>query len=200
MRRFDKTKNIQKANLLIEQRYLESKGVIYENYNLQNFINDFHNYEFFAPFLQAITKKAAKEGVDLKEYWNKYWNKIIEMDRKQLQDTFGLTIGNAIKLYDALQSKNQNTVDGRVTALNTFFSGVAGTGREKKWIRDMYINFKKGGDLNSLSPELKNVYLKSPGIFNFSSFDKEKFMDIVEKLAKKTNDETFLEKSTTVVG
>ncbi len=31
MRRFDKTKNIQKANLLAEQRYLQSKGIIKEN-------------------------------------------------------------------------------------------------------------------------------------------------------------------------
>ena len=30
MRRFDKTKNILKANLLAEQRYLESKGLIKE--------------------------------------------------------------------------------------------------------------------------------------------------------------------------
>lgn len=31
MRRFDKNKNIKKANLLAEQRYLESKGIIKEN-------------------------------------------------------------------------------------------------------------------------------------------------------------------------
>lgn len=31
MRRFDKTKNILKANILAEQRYLESKGLIKEN-------------------------------------------------------------------------------------------------------------------------------------------------------------------------
>ena len=31
MRRFDKNKNIQKANLLVEQRYLESKGLLKED-------------------------------------------------------------------------------------------------------------------------------------------------------------------------
>lgn len=31
MRRFDKKNNIAKANLLAEQRYLESKGLIKEN-------------------------------------------------------------------------------------------------------------------------------------------------------------------------
>lgn len=31
MRRFDKTKNMQKANLLAEQRYLETKGFITES-------------------------------------------------------------------------------------------------------------------------------------------------------------------------
>jgi hypothetical protein len=34
MRRFDKNLNIQKANLLAEQRYLESKGLVNENYEL----------------------------------------------------------------------------------------------------------------------------------------------------------------------
>jgi hypothetical protein len=33
MRRFDKTKNILKANILAEQRYLESKGLIKEEYS-----------------------------------------------------------------------------------------------------------------------------------------------------------------------
>lgn len=36
MRRFDKTKNIRKANLLAEQRYLESKGLIKESTGHQN--------------------------------------------------------------------------------------------------------------------------------------------------------------------
>jgi hypothetical protein len=34
MRRFDKIKNIRKANLLVEQRYLESKVLIKENNNM----------------------------------------------------------------------------------------------------------------------------------------------------------------------
>jgi hypothetical protein len=33
MRRFDKNENIRKANLLVEQRYLTSKGIINENYS-----------------------------------------------------------------------------------------------------------------------------------------------------------------------
>lgn len=33
MKRFDKIKNIKKANLLAEQRYLQSKGLINENTN-----------------------------------------------------------------------------------------------------------------------------------------------------------------------
>jgi len=34
MRRFDKKKNIQKVNLISEQRYLESKGLIKEGMDL----------------------------------------------------------------------------------------------------------------------------------------------------------------------
>ena len=33
MRRFDKLKNIHAANLLVEQRYLVSKGLLKENQN-----------------------------------------------------------------------------------------------------------------------------------------------------------------------
>lgn len=39
MRRFDKDKNIQKANLLAEQRYLQSKGLLKENLDV--------SYEFY---------------------------------------------------------------------------------------------------------------------------------------------------------
>jgi hypothetical protein len=38
MRRFDKKDNIRKANLLSEQRYLESKGLINEN-NIESKFN-----------------------------------------------------------------------------------------------------------------------------------------------------------------
>ena len=33
MRRFDKKKNMGKANLLAEQRYLESKGIVNESFH-----------------------------------------------------------------------------------------------------------------------------------------------------------------------
>ena len=88
-------------------------------------------------------------------------------------------------------NENINQKD-RLTALENFF-GQSGTGREKKWIRDFYIHFEKGGDIDNLESQLKNVYLKSPGIFNFSSFSKEQYIELIENLAKITNDETFLE-------
>jgi hypothetical protein len=88
-------------------------------------------------------------------------------------------------------NENINQKD-RLTALENFFR-QGGTGREQKWIRDFYIHFKNGGDIDNLESQLKNVYLKSPGIFNFSSFSKEQYIELIENLAKITNDETFLE-------
>jgi hypothetical protein len=41
MRRFDKNENIRKVNLLVEQRHLQSKGLIYESIIIENFINSY---------------------------------------------------------------------------------------------------------------------------------------------------------------
>ena len=96
MRRFDKTKTIQRANLLAESRYLESKGLVRENYSVQNFVTDFHDAEFFTPFLQAIVKN----GVDLRN--TEDWNEIITMDRNQLRNTFGLFLRNIFNTFSYL--------------------------------------------------------------------------------------------------
>jgi hypothetical protein len=45
MRRFDKVENIRKANLLAEQRYLESKGLINENNDTNNVVEKLFNYD-----------------------------------------------------------------------------------------------------------------------------------------------------------
>ena len=47
MRRFDKTKNIKNANLLAEQRYLESKGLVKENFEEINEADRMSMSEFF---------------------------------------------------------------------------------------------------------------------------------------------------------
>ena len=39
MRRFDKNKNIAKANLIVEQRYLESKGLVNESWRSEYLVN-----------------------------------------------------------------------------------------------------------------------------------------------------------------
>jgi hypothetical protein len=41
MRRQDKDKNIEKANLILEQSYLKSKGLINENINIGHIIKSF---------------------------------------------------------------------------------------------------------------------------------------------------------------
>lgn len=46
MRKIDKTKNILKANLLVEQRYLESKGLIKENVLDENDLNESDRVNF----------------------------------------------------------------------------------------------------------------------------------------------------------
>lgn len=89
--------------------------------------------------------------------------------------------------------KEENESESRLNQLNNFFK-QGGTGREKGWIRDFYIHFKEGGSVDNLEPNLKNVYLKSPGIFNFSSFSEKQVVEIIENLSTLQNDETFLEK------
>jgi hypothetical protein len=174
MRRFDKTKTIQRANLLAESRYLESKGLVRENYSVQNFVTDFHDAEFFTPFLQAIVKN----GVDLRN--TEDWNEIITMDRNQLRNTFGLTMGTAIKLYNALQSKiktnDPNTVDGRAAGLKGFFK-TQGTSGDYAEFKAMNNHFMNGGEIDNLEPKLKNIYMSK-----YKPFTKEEFMEIFKKV------------------
>lgn len=95
MRRFDKNKNIKKANLLVEQRYLNSKGLINENdsedWDLEDrkqqyginpeidqseledtneTITEANNdtyFETLSEALDAVRKKAAQLGFELDE-------------------------------------------------------------------------------------------------------------------------------------
>jgi len=173
MRRFDKKNNIRNANLLAEQRYLQSKGLLIENYSLQNFINDFHDAEFFVPFLQAVGTNSV--GLDIKN--SEDWNKIMTMDRKQLQDTFGLTIGTAMKLYNALLPKiKPNTVDGRAAGLKDFFK-TPGTSGDYAEFKAMNNHFMNGGEIDNLEPKLKIIYMSK-----YKPFTKEEFMEIFKKV------------------
>ena len=173
MRRIDKLKNIEKANIMLENSYLKRKGLLKENYSVQNFKDDFHTAEFFKPFLQAVATNSVGLNMDKPEDWNK----IITMDRKQLQDTFGLTMGTAIKLYKALQSKiGATTVDGRAAGLKDFFKtpGTSGDYAEFKAMNDHFIN---GGEIDNLEPKLKNIYMSK-----YKPFTKEEFMEIFKKV------------------
>jgi len=88
--------------------------------------------------------------------------------------------------------KSDGEKEQKLKALVDFFS-QGGTGDELRAIRDTYLHFKSDKNIESLEPILKNRYLKSPGIFNFADFTEEEFKEIVEKLAKIKNDESFLE-------
>jgi len=59
MRRFDKDKNIEKANILTEQRYIESKGLLKENSDTY--------FESLAETLDAVRDKATSMGLELDE-------------------------------------------------------------------------------------------------------------------------------------
>lgn len=59
MRRFDKVENIRKANLLAEQRHLESKGLIIENSDTY--------FETLSAALDAVRAKAEKLGLEANE-------------------------------------------------------------------------------------------------------------------------------------
>lgn len=176
MRRFDKTKNIFKANLLAESRYLESKGLVKENYSLQNFKDDFQDADFLEPFLQAVATNSV--GLDMNKPED--WNKIITMDRKQLHDTFkssGLLMGTAFKVYNALQPKiATSTVDGRAAGLKGFFK-TQGTSGDYAEFKAMNNHFMKGGEINDLEPKLKAIYMSK-----YKPFTKEEFMEIFKKV------------------
>lgn len=54
MRRFDKTKNIKKINILAERRYLQSKGLLKENYNIENLSNEDYVQNFLDNFYVGL--------------------------------------------------------------------------------------------------------------------------------------------------
>ena len=72
---------------------------------------------------------------------------------------------------------------GRLEALKDFFKSGA-TGKESQNIRGIYKHFKNGGSIDDLEPILKNLYKDSPGIFNFSNFTKEQFIEIIDKVGE----------------
>ena len=178
------------AGIITESQY---NKLIEENYSLKNFINDFKTAEFFEPFWQAVVNDKNNVGLDMNkpEDWAKIispkdWTKIMSMDRQQLRNTFGLTMGTAIKLYNALQDKIKyanklndfNTVDGRAASLNDFFNQPYSANKvdyaEFKAMNDHFIN---GGEIENLEPKLKNIYMSK-----YKPFTKEQFMEIFKKV------------------
>jgi hypothetical protein len=163
------------AGIITESQY---NKLIEENYSVENFITDFKTAEFFKPFWQAVVTDKNNVGLDMNKPED--WTKIMSMDRNQLRDTFGLTMGTAMKLYNALQPKikaaDQTTVDGRAAGLNDFFKqgGTSGDYVEFKAMNDHFIN---GGEIENLEPKLKNIYMSK-----YKPFTKEQFMDIFKKV------------------
>jgi hypothetical protein len=174
MRKQDKYINYERANLMLEQNYLKSKGLLKENYSLQNFINDFNQSDFFKGFLRAVATN--ENGLDL----NNDWYNIIKMSNKEVQGNFGLDNDTATKVWTALQPKIKdhdfNTVDGRVTRLKDFFK-EAGTGGDIAEFKAIYNHFKNGGKIEDLETKLKNTYLRV-----YKPFTEEQFIEIFNKV------------------
>ena len=173
--RKNKLKNIEQANIMLEQSYLKSKGLLNEN-NVQDFIKNFHTNEFFIPFLEAVRKKGLNVGN------TEHWKNIMGMDRKQLQNTFELPMAIAIWAHNSLRSKKDvndfNTVEGRVNRLNKFFNDpdIYST-VDYTQFKNIYNHFEKGGEIDSLKPELKKIYNSK-----YKPFTKEEFMEIFNKV------------------
>jgi hypothetical protein len=120
---------------------------------------------------------------------NKDWDNLIKMDRKELREKLGLSIGLSIELEKFFKSKNvdkkvasEDPTTERLERLKKFFKG-GGTGGESQKMIAIYKHFKNDGSIDDLEPGLQNLYKNSPGIFNFSNFTKEQFMEIVKELA-----------------
>lgn len=156
-----------------------------ESYTLQDFISsseDTDTKKIWEPFWIAIRDK----DIDI----NSEWNNLIEMDRKELREKLGVSMGVSIQLELFFKSKNvdkkvasEDPTTERLRRLKEFFKSGA-TGRESQNIIAIYKHFKNDGSIDDLEPSLKNLYKESPGIFNFSNFTKEQFMEIVKELAK----------------
>ena len=155
--------------------------LINESYTFQNFKTDFSTDDFFEPFIKAIGKNA-KYDINIEDGASSArqkddWNKIMNMNRQEIKEIFGydLTIGKF------LQIKKKSEVQLR--ALKGFFKS-GGTGLESEKIRGIYKHFKNGGSIDDLEPILKNLYKDSPGIFNFSNFTEEQFIEIIDKVGE----------------
>ena len=175
---------ITKTHILTEEY---GKGVN-ESYTLQDFISSSKELEdkgLWTPFWDAIRPLINAGKIDI----NKDWDNLIKMDRKELREKLGLSIGLSIELEKFFKSKNvdkkvasEDPTTERLERLKKFFKG-GGTGGESQKMIAIYKQFKNDGSIDDLEPGLQNLYKNSPGIFNFSNFTKEQFMEIVKELA-----------------
>jgi len=167
MRRFDKTKNIIKANLLLEQSFFKNKNFITENYSLQNFINDYSNSPLWGPFWNAIKNK----NIDV----NSQWDEVTSMDRNQLRAEFGLSIGQAIELETKFKNHDENTVAGRAKKLNNMLLRPGNSDIFNE-LTKIYNHFINGGEIENLENNLKIVYN------HYKPFTKEQFIEMYKML------------------
>jgi len=177
---------ITKTHILTEEY---GKGVN-ESYTLQDFISSSKELEdkgLWTPFWDAIRPLINAGKIDINNADD--WDNLIKMDRKELREKLGLSIGLSIQLELFFKSKNvdkqvasEDTTTERLVRLKEFFKGGA-TDRESQKMIEIYKHFKNGGSIDDLEAGLQNLYKKSPGIFNFSNFTKEQFMEIVKELA-----------------
>ena len=175
MRRSDKLKNIVRANMLAEQRYLESKGVLTEGiYSFQDFINLVYNQEkdLSEKFFVALRNGTIKLPSNNEPFIDKAY-------LKQLNIYDDTEIDKIINLLSAKKvAPDMNTVDGRIQGLNDFFKSAGNEGDYVE-MRDIYKHFKNNGEINNLPSNLRLIYDRA-----YKLFTKEEFMKIFLSLDK----------------
>jgi len=166
--------------------------LINESYTLKDFLSSSKELEdkgLWTPFWDAIRPLLNAQKIDINNADD--WDNLIKMDAISLKNLLGVSILLSTKLEKFFKSKNvdkkvasEDPTTERLRRLKEFFKSGA-TGRESQNIIAIYKHFKNDeSSIDDLEPSLKNLYKESPGIFNFSNFTKEQFMEIVKELAK----------------
>jgi len=166
-----------------------------ESYSLQDF------------YKASIKNSSEDDHPDTVKIWTPFWNalkdkaewdKIIlllvsgKMNAISLKNLLGVPILLSTKLVKFFKSPlgiEPTKLEilwfklKRLEELKYFFKS-GGTGLESEKIRGIYKHFKNDGSIDDLEPILKNLYKDSPGIFNFSNFTEEQFIEIIDKVGE----------------
>ena len=123
MRRFDKKKNIQNANLLAEQRYLQSKGLLKENNMLEepmqqgqsneDYVKDFlYNFKEMETVIDSDSDTLFAENIK--------WN--LSGIRREASRRYGVVKKSACTRFRSVLLKTRPTACTDIPSLFLYFS------------------------------------------------------------------------------